>query len=211
MIMNDVHEKFWLKRTKMIELLGLSASRFDVAIRPLIPQEATKGTGGKLLLDARVAVQLLVAHRVEIAVEGSADEDSVKSEDDEWLRRFRQARALKLETETALLQRQLIPAREVMVMVSEFAIAARQFAETVRNITKDAGLTDLYHSLIDRCSKNIAERLFKESEEKALADFTSADQASYLADTVGREREMKQFVDGLLKKNDLALAASPAI
>jgi hypothetical protein len=184
----------------LVELLGLSASRFDVVLRPQFPRESTKGSGAKLLLDARVAVQLLVDYRVELATNESTGEEAIRSEDDPWLRRFRQARAVKLETETDLLRRKIIPVDEVMAITNEFASAMRQFADFIRRENKYLELIDLYRSLVERAFENLMTRFWKEAEQRAISDFTAEEQAGYLSDVAGRDRDLKEFISGSLQE-----------
>jgi len=59
-------KEIWLTRQQAADLCGLSTRQFDEAIRPRAIK-AEKGTGKKLLLNAKAIVAALVAYRVEQA------------------------------------------------------------------------------------------------------------------------------------------------
>jgi len=107
-------KEIWLTRQQAADLCGLSTRQFDEAIRPQAIK-AEKGTGKKLLLNAKAIVAALVAYRVEQAkpaIDPTSDDPllSTAAGDSPSLERYRLAKAKLAEHDLSEREKVLVRA-----------------------------------------------------------------------------------------------------
>jgi hypothetical protein len=141
-----INGETWLDRRAGAWLSRLSVERFDAAIRPLIPAEAAKKSGRRVLLDGRAVIDAIVAHRAQT---GTTSEDPLMAGGDSpALERYRAARASLAELELERQRKTHISLSDIETMLNRFASLIRRAGETLqRRFGNDS--SDILNTAID--------------------------------------------------------------
>jgi phage terminase Nu1 subunit (DNA packaging protein) len=161
-----------INRDDAAELCGMSARHFNATIQPLIPARNVRGNGRSLQFVLGAVVEGLLEYRL-----GQQARDLPAAGDDQWLKRWRKARAQLSEMELKQKGEKLVDISYVLPTVRAFGAHIRRAIELLQQRFGPKEATEIADA-INAALEVAQQQLEREMEENPMdspADISGGD------------------------------------
>jgi hypothetical protein len=151
----------WLNRSQLCKVLAIDPTNFDKSWRPLIPDNAQRREGNRILFHVRTVIDAYIDREVEkrspappqlpSAFDGDA-EGLFLGQPTKWSERCQQLRAEDMELDLDVKRGNLIPREEIAELLARLASVLRPAGEKLqRDFGADAG--QVYNEAVDEVER----------------------------------------------------------